>query len=150
MNFLELARKRCSVRQYGDRSVEPEKVDYVLEAARLAPSAVNKQPWRILLIESEEKRLQLQKLLRPRMVQASSPLLDCLWQSRRELETGGRWQGSCRCGRGNPDRASLLSGSRTRIRHLLGMQFQRGSLQATVQPARRPRTDCFTAPWLSS
>lgn len=60
MNFLELARKRCSVRQYGDRSVEPEKVDYVLEAARLAPSAVNKQPWRILLIESEEKRLQLQ------------------------------------------------------------------------------------------
>ena len=60
MNFLELARKRCSVRQYSDRSVEPEKMDYVLEAARLAPSAVNKQPWRILLIESEEKRQQLQ------------------------------------------------------------------------------------------
>ena len=60
MNFLALARKRCSVRQYSDRSVEPEKMDYVLEAARLAPSAVNKQPWRILLIESEEKRQQLQ------------------------------------------------------------------------------------------
>ena len=60
MNFLKLARKRCSVRQYSDRSVEPEKMDYVLEAARLAPSAVNKQPWRILLIESEEKRQQLQ------------------------------------------------------------------------------------------
>lgn len=60
MNFLELARKRCSVRQYSDRSVEPEKMDYVLEAAQLAPSAVNKQPWRILLIESEEKRQQLQ------------------------------------------------------------------------------------------
>ena len=44
MNFLELARKRCSVRQYSDRTVEPEKMDYVLEAARLAPSAVNKQP----------------------------------------------------------------------------------------------------------
>ena len=60
MNFLELARKRCSVRQYSDRSVEPEKMDYILEAARLAPSAVNKQPWRSLLIESEEKRQQLQ------------------------------------------------------------------------------------------
>ena len=60
MIFLELARKRCSVRQYSDRSVEPEQMDYVLEAARLAPSAVNKQPWRILLIESEEKRQQLQ------------------------------------------------------------------------------------------
>ena len=60
MNFLELARRRCSVRQYSDRAVEPEKMDYVLEAARLAPSAVNKQPWRILLIENEEKRQQLQ------------------------------------------------------------------------------------------
>lgn len=60
MNFLELARRRCSVRQYSDRAVEPEKMDYVLEAARLAPSAVNKQPWRILLIESKEKRQQLQ------------------------------------------------------------------------------------------
>ena len=60
MNFLELACRRCSVRQYSDRAVEPEKMDYVLEAARLAPSAVNKQPWRILLIESEEKRQQLQ------------------------------------------------------------------------------------------
>ena len=60
MNFLELARKRCSVRQYSDRSVEPEKMDYVLEAARLAPSAVNKQPWHMLLVESEEKRQLLQ------------------------------------------------------------------------------------------
>ena len=60
MNFLELARRRCSVRQYSDRAVEPEKMDYVLEAARMAPSAVNKQPWHILLIKSEEKRQQLQ------------------------------------------------------------------------------------------
>ena len=60
MNFLELVRKRCSVRQYSDRTVEPEKMDYVLEAARLAPSAVNKQPWHMLLVESEEKRQLLQ------------------------------------------------------------------------------------------
>ena len=60
MSFLELVRKRCSVRQYSDRTVEPEKMDYVLEAARLAPSAVNKQPWHMLLVESEEKRQLLQ------------------------------------------------------------------------------------------
>ena len=60
MTFLELVRKRCSVRQYSDRSVEPEGMDYVLEAARLAPSAVNKQPWHMLLVESEEKRQLLQ------------------------------------------------------------------------------------------
>ena len=60
MTFLELVRKRCSVRQYSDRIVEPEKMHYVLEAARLAPSAVNKQPWHMLLVESEEKRQLLQ------------------------------------------------------------------------------------------
>ena len=60
MTFLELVRKRCSVRQYSDRTVEPEKMNYVLEAARLAPSAVNKQPWHMLLVESEEKRQLLQ------------------------------------------------------------------------------------------
>lgn len=60
MNFLELARKRCSVRHYSDRTVEPEKMNYVLEAARLAPSACNKQPWQILRIESQADRTKLQ------------------------------------------------------------------------------------------
>ena len=45
MSFLELARKRCSIRKYAPKNVEQEKIDYILEAARLAPSAVNYQPW---------------------------------------------------------------------------------------------------------
>ena len=60
MTFFELVRKRCSVRQYSDRTVAPEKMNSVSEAARLAPSAVNKQPWHMLLVESEEKRQLLQ------------------------------------------------------------------------------------------
>lgn len=32
MNFLELTRKRCSIRSYIDRKVEPEKIRYILEA----------------------------------------------------------------------------------------------------------------------
>ena len=40
MSFLELARKRCSIRKYAPKNVEQEKIDYILEAARLAPSAV--------------------------------------------------------------------------------------------------------------
>ena len=43
MSFLELARKRCSIRKYAPKNVEQEKIDYILEAARLAPSAVNYQ-----------------------------------------------------------------------------------------------------------
>lgn len=44
MSFLELAKKRCSVRKYKSVPVEEEKLLQVLEAGRVAPSAVNFQP----------------------------------------------------------------------------------------------------------
>lgn len=49
--FQELVRKRRSVRRYLDRPVEREKILACLEAARLAPSAENVQPWRFLVID---------------------------------------------------------------------------------------------------
>jgi len=48
MDFLEIAKMRQSCRAYDEgRSVEPEKLNAVLEAARLAPSACNGQPYHI-------------------------------------------------------------------------------------------------------
>ena len=52
--FLALVRNRRSVRRYLDRPVEREKVMACLEAARLAPSAENVQPWRFLVIDDPE------------------------------------------------------------------------------------------------
>lgn len=49
-SFKELANNRSSVRKYSRREVEPEKLQYVLEAARLSPSACNLQPWKLLLL----------------------------------------------------------------------------------------------------
>ena len=54
MNFLELAKKRCSVRDYSPRTVEQEKLDYILECARMAPSAVNYQPWRFIVVQHDD------------------------------------------------------------------------------------------------
>ena len=46
-DFLQLVQARQSDRSYDkERPVEPEKLERVLEAARLAPSACNAQPWR--------------------------------------------------------------------------------------------------------
>lgn len=59
MSFLELVRKRCSIRKYSEQPVEQSKIDYILEAARLAPSAVNFQPWHLLLINSEEGKRKI-------------------------------------------------------------------------------------------
>jgi nitroreductase len=50
MKFLELARNRYSCRNYDSRPVEKEKLDRVLEAGRIAPSAVNYQPWHFYVI----------------------------------------------------------------------------------------------------
>lgn len=59
MNFLELARLRHSVRSYTTQPVEPEKLHYILECARQAPSAVNKQPWRFIVVQSEEAKANI-------------------------------------------------------------------------------------------
>lgn len=60
-NFLELVEKRYSSRRYQPQSVEQAKLDYVLECVRLAPSAVNKQPWKFHIVKSEDDKAKLQR-----------------------------------------------------------------------------------------
>ena len=50
MQFLDLVTRRFSARKYKDKAVEQEKLTRCLEAARLAPSASNSQPWTFLAV----------------------------------------------------------------------------------------------------
>ena len=59
MEFLELAKNRYSCRNYQPTGVEREKMDYIMECVRMAPSAVNKQPWKFRIINSEEDRKRI-------------------------------------------------------------------------------------------
>lgn len=52
--FLSLVNLRQSVRKYTDKPVEPEKLQRCLEAARLAPSASNSQPWKFVVVNDPE------------------------------------------------------------------------------------------------
>lgn len=61
MNFLELVKQRYSCRAYKSLGVEKEKLEYILECVRLAPSAVNKQPWRFRIVSKEEDKARLQQ-----------------------------------------------------------------------------------------
>ena len=55
MDFLELASRRQSTRKYDiNRPVEPEKIERIIEAARLAPSACNAQPWQFVVLNEAE------------------------------------------------------------------------------------------------
>jgi len=53
MTFKELILARQSVRRYAETPVEAEKIDQCLEAARLAPSASNSQPWKFVVIDKQ-------------------------------------------------------------------------------------------------
>ena len=46
MEFIDIAKQRFSVRSYTDQKVEPEKLEKILEAAHVAPTAANLQPAR--------------------------------------------------------------------------------------------------------
>lgn len=61
MDFLELVKSRYSCRSYQACAVEQEKLDYLLECVRLAPSAVNRQPWRFRLVANADDRAKLQQ-----------------------------------------------------------------------------------------
>lgn len=61
MNFLELTRKRFSARSYKPDSISDEEIGYLIEAARMAPSAVNRQPWHFFIVKSEEYRKKVQE-----------------------------------------------------------------------------------------
>lgn len=61
MTFLDLAKKRYSVRHYTSQKVEAEKLEQILAAAQAAPTACNKQPVHMLIIQDEKGLEKLSK-----------------------------------------------------------------------------------------
>lgn len=59
MKVLELMKQRCSVRDFVGKPVEKEKLLAILESARVAPSACNRQPWHIIVLQNEEMKIKV-------------------------------------------------------------------------------------------
>lgn len=53
MEYAQVIRKRYSVRSYLDRQIDQDKLDYVLEAGRTAPTAANRQPQTVIVVSSQ-------------------------------------------------------------------------------------------------
>lgn len=62
MEFLDLVKKRYSVRGYESDEVEEEKLKAVLETARLAPTAANKQPFQLIVIKTRGREEELNRI----------------------------------------------------------------------------------------
>lgn len=65
MKFLELAAQRYSVRAYKPDPVEEDKLQQVLEAARLAPTATNAQPFQLIVIHTAGREAELRRIYKP-------------------------------------------------------------------------------------
>jgi nitroreductase len=61
MDFLELAKKRYSARKYEEKKVEKDKLQKILEAARVAPSAENRQPIKLIVLQDVEDLAKVAK-----------------------------------------------------------------------------------------
>ena len=61
MNILDIAKKRFSARSYMNREIPQETLDFILEAAHVAPTAANLQPVRLLVVKSDEAKMKLSK-----------------------------------------------------------------------------------------
>jgi nitroreductase len=62
MDFSELIQRRYSVRAYKPDPVEEEKLAQVLEAARLAPTAANRQPFQLIVIRTAGREAELERI----------------------------------------------------------------------------------------
>lgn len=62
MGFVELAMKRYSVRSYKGDAIEDEKLQQVLEAARLAPTAANRQPFHLIVVHTAGRETELGRI----------------------------------------------------------------------------------------
>lgn len=74
-NFLDLVKKRKSIRSFKDIEIEKEKLDYILEAFRQAPSAKNLQPWKLVIITDKDMIKNLVPACRNQAFIAEAPVV---------------------------------------------------------------------------
>jgi len=97
MTFLDLARRRHSVRAYRPDPVPDEALAAVLEAGRVAPTAANRQPFRVIVIHTGDREGELRRIYdRDWFVQA--PMVLCVCAVREEA-----WRRTMYDGRSHAD-----------------------------------------------
>lgn len=92
MPFLDLAKRRYSVRSYRPEPVPDELLATVLEAARVAPTAANRQPFRVIVVHTAGREEELRRIY-DRDWFVGAPLVLCVVAVRREAWTRTMYDG---------------------------------------------------------
>jgi nitroreductase len=90
MSVLDIIRKRRSVRKYKGDPIPEDVFLRVMEAARLAPSGKNNQPWKFIIVHDEEMRNKLAAASRNQTFMAKAPItiVACGYPERSYLKQG--------------------------------------------------------------
>ena len=91
MGVLDIIKKRRSIRSYKDKEVERDKLKTILEAARLSPSASNRQEWRFVIVEDKDTKNRLKKAAKNQKFVGEAPVvITCCAQTDFHVMTCGQ------------------------------------------------------------
>ena len=85
MDLLEGIYTRRSVRRYTDQPVEREQLTEIIKAGTWAPSGLNNQPWRFVILRETEARMQLAEFTKYRAIIESAPACIAVFIDRRVM-----------------------------------------------------------------
>lgn len=90
MDVFEAINKRRSIRKYKETPVEDEKLEMILEAARIAPSAANRQEWKFIVVKNKETREKLVEAANNQVFVGEAPVIivACSTESERVMPCG--------------------------------------------------------------
>ena len=89
---MEAIFNRRSIRKYQDKPVEKEKIEKLLKAIMQAPSAVNQQPWEIIVVENKETLKSLSEMSPYSKMVADSPVAFVLVANSDNFKVPSAWQ----------------------------------------------------------
>lgn len=90
MDVFEAISKRRSIRKYKNELVDDEKLENILECARIAPSAANRQEWKFIVVKSKETREKLVEAANGQKFVGEAPItiVACSTESKRKMPCG--------------------------------------------------------------
>jgi nitroreductase len=94
MDFFEVITNRYSVRAYKPDPVEDDKLRRILDAAQVAPTAVNRQPFQLIVIHTQGKEAELRRIYKHEWF-TQAPVIICICGVKSEAWT--RWDGRNYC-----------------------------------------------------
>ncbi len=90
MDVFEAINERKSIRRYKETEIEDEKLEKILESARIAPSAANRQEWKFLVVKNQETRNKLIDAANGQKFVGQAPItiVACSTESKRLMPCG--------------------------------------------------------------